>query len=53
MFPFLMKEALPNSCYPHVSLFLEQGGETEALRRLQLSMSDAAWVAAFEKPMVK
>lgn len=27
-----------------------QGGETEALARLAESLSDKAWVAAFEKP---
>ena len=31
---------------------LFKGGEKEALRRLQESMSDSKWVAAFEKPQV-
>ncbi|GAX79468.1 hypothetical protein CEUSTIGMA_g6909.t1 [Chlamydomonas eustigma] len=34
---------------PPSTLF--KGGETEALKRFQMSMSDASWVAAFEKPM--
>ena len=40
---------------PHTALLplsdAPQGGETEALKRLRESLSDASWVAAFEKPL--